>query len=154
MTEAGAGASVTLELSYDARARERLPDELQRTVGELRRSLEQPRNAILLPDFQTASWRIARTTFAPDAFFGERTQSACEGGCALHEATSIDMRRTAFVAAPAVGADVRTDLEFSGLDSLYGEAPRAVISHIGFGEYHGFALELPGGLPQAKASCQ
>src|SRR5262245_16997242 len=59
MTEAGAGASVTLELSYNARARERLPDELQRTVGELRRSLERPRNTIILPDFQAASWRIA-----------------------------------------------------------------------------------------------
>jgi hypothetical protein len=144
-------AQVTFELSYETHTRKSSP--MATTVDELRRALLSRKNPIATGDFTTASWRIASTSFAPDAFFGVRTQRACSAGCALHQATSIDMWSSAFVAAPAAGAEVRTNLKFSDLDSLYGAAPRAVISYIGFGEYHGFVVEFPGGLPQTKASC-
>jgi len=146
-----ANLSVTIEIAREARAH-RMPEaQIASNVAELGNNLDAPRR-VIPRDLQTVSWRIVETTFAADEFFGERMRRTCERGCALHEFTGVDMRSQAFVAAPSTGANILSDIEFSDLHALYGAAPRALLSFVGFGEYQGFVIELPGA-PQQKASC-
>lgn len=146
-----ANLSVTIEIARETHAHRMREAQIASNVAELRNNLDAP-HRVIPRDLQTASWRIVETTFAADEFFGERMRRTCEQGCALHEFASVDMRIHAFVAAPSIGANIVSDIEFSDLPSLYGAAQRALLSFVGFGEYQGFVIELPGA-PQRKASC-
>ncbi len=147
------GPSVTFELTYEAHARAQQPETMATSVAELRNVVERGYTKTHFRDYRSASWRIIKTEFASDTFFGERTQRACAKGCALHEYQGVDLRYHAFVAAPAAGADMRTDLKLSDLTALYGAAPRAILSFIGFGDYHGYVTEVPGSPKQIKTDC-
>jgi hypothetical protein len=151
-TVTGLAGSVTLEFARMKHTRTWPPRPIETRVDKLRQALLRPVTRTSLRDFQTGSWRIVETSFAPKAFFGPLTQQACSQGCAMHEATGIDVRSTLLVIAAATNANIRADLEFSRRRELYGAAPHAKLTSVGYGDWHGFVAGLPES-GQSRASC-
>lgn len=136
---------VALELTYRTRR--------QTAAERVEQAYNERHGWKSVPTDSTVSWRIVESTFAAHDFFGAGTQALCAQGCPLHEAFGIDVVSRVFVAVPIAKDGIRTGVEFSNLDAIYGKAPRAVLSFVGFGDYHGFVVELPGAPRQMKAAC-
>jgi hypothetical protein len=161
--------TVTLELRYETHDRSRPPGysppgyypgmNIISDAAELRRALEQPKKpSVRRRPFNTASWRIIRTTFEPDAFFGEPTRRACRDGCALKEHRSIDMWRRVFVASPATGAPLNTRLDLSDLEREYRQVRRGLLTFAGFGDAENFGFHFEeyssDGVHHTRAICR
>jgi hypothetical protein len=155
IAQLGPAGEVTFEVSYETHTRRPAKPTVATTVGELKLRLERLGNRFPQRDYETASWRILKTTMLPESFLGARAVRACARGCAFHEARSIDTWRFVFVLTPVSGAPLATPWDLSEIDKQYRDSRRVVVSFWGLREGFGFYVDEfgPEAGPPARALC-